>query len=167
MEINVTKTKFEAPCECCLSENRGEVFSATFIGVQQGLSKNLNLFRCDGCTTTRAQRAKQPGKHYTEVRCCCKPQKLLGWVEGKFRIGERWNQAVADGIVFDDATEMTGKLTSTCVSLEAAEMYLRSPYSRIIKRSVALKAEGVDIAVLRRMTGFIERQPYMTEPGGF
>jgi len=99
----------------------------------------------------------------TEVRCCCTPKKLLGWLdvpdellfEGNtisFRIPPRCYQPIGAALVFERAINVR-----LPVAMFRAGMPLEFAYG-IPDQHLALKSEETPIDLLRRVPGFVENQ---------
>lgn len=96
-----------------------------------------------------------------EVRCCCVPKKLLGWLEApeelvfegsvlSFRIPPRCFQPVGQPLVFERAIDVRLPVAM----FEAG--YLGQLLSGGGERHLALKSEETPIELLRRVPGFVE-----------
>ena len=95
-----------------------------------------------------------------EVRCCCQPQKLLGWIDGLPADAKTVVLSV-DGEVqrleLPVATFAARIEISPELELMAAPEIVADLYEECRRQSGrAIKAEGVPIETLRRVRGFIE-----------
>lgn len=100
-----------------------------------------------------------------EVRCCCQPQKLLGYMEVDEKLVRRGGVVIFERreripFVMDPRTIITSLPTPN--RLER----LRLPIEEFVDRSVApearhlaLKAEGLSLEDLRRWSQFREARP--------
>lgn len=88
-----------------------------------------------------------------EVRCCCIPQKLLGYLHAPNNVSE-WRWAVKQSMPWTrilHADQMTTPITH--IKLPIALIYLGE------RCYPAIKAEGVEIDTLRNIVGFEEAMP--------
>lgn len=98
-----------------------------------------------------------------EVRCCCVPQKLLGWVdvpEARLRAGQflPFVLRVPIPTSFGKQPERE-ESNAACVRLEMAFYNVRDVDSDDFgATSIALKSGELPIETLRRIPGFIENK---------
>ena len=93
-----------------------------------------------------------------EVRCCCMPTKLLGWLEAPddadsvvFAKAEPWNQRDASLFVEHITLPVaTIRLQIDPFDWVEKDGVMMPPY----KEYKAIKAEGVDIEILKKIPGF-------------
>lgn len=81
-----------------------------------------------------------------EVRCCCAPQKLLGWIE--------WPDSMR---IARFALVSPLGTTTWRASIESVELVL-ADYAEDGRAYKAVKADGVPIEKLRRIPGFVENK---------
>jgi len=98
-----------------------------------------------------------------EVRCCCQPNKLLGWLYADADRDVVLSRLVSPSPVplMTDANSRVPIVPERChqITMEIATIALGEgfqPYR-------AIKAEGVPIETLRRIPGFIEYHGGQTE----
>jgi hypothetical protein len=85
-----------------------------------------------------------------EVRCCCQPQKLLGWLDIPLPASAcRITLPIPMKPVFHDAYPATRALGELTLAIEQFAPEGRAPY-------LAAKAEGVSIETLRLVSRFRE-----------
>lgn len=85
-----------------------------------------------------------------EVRCCCTPQKLLGWLEAPEGVRE-WNWPLSEPMPWNRITQLDQMtLPVNRISLPIAPIFING------RQYLAVKAEGVEIETLRNVVGFIE-----------
>lgn len=95
-----------------------------------------------------------------EVRCCCQPQKLLGWVEvPRAKLYEGHHVRL---LVTPDPRALLAVGASPAPEI-AGFAFLSLPIARIATPEnsrgwLAVKAEGVPLSTLRRVAGFIENR---------
>lgn len=95
-----------------------------------------------------------------EVRCCCTPRKLLGWIDVPDRSLAPYIRfcplpapSVADFVRAENVMR-----SGDVVTLSVAQ-YEYAPDRRTTRPYFALKAEGVPIETLRLLRGFEEAPP--------
>lgn len=99
-----------------------------------------------------------------EVRCCCQPQKLLGWLEAPER-ATTVSYMIRRALILDDeANAIDGPAAIEHIELPITEIYFGSICDLESKRYRAIKAEGTPIETLRRIPGFIEAEPPDFQP---
>lgn len=88
-----------------------------------------------------------------EVRCCCVPQKLMGWLHWPNRAQTVMNFTLLNRVPFAP-DERAAPLNSRTefVTLKISHYY----YPESGRYHEAIKAEGVPIEKLRRIRGFVE-----------
>ena len=94
-----------------------------------------------------------------EVRCCCDPNKLLGYIDHPKlqRLGDKWNFAVADRREGDDS--FLARMSYTQITLSVDRVGF--PNGRIVE---AVKNNDYPLAVLRLVPGFEELEPLEFKP---
>lgn len=91
-----------------------------------------------------------------EVRCCCQPKKLLGYVEvpeDAVRSGNTYMfpvRAVVEHLIPNDSLAV---IKTEVVNLPIAELFTNGG------RRLAFKSEETPIETLRRIPGFVEATP--------
>lgn len=104
-----------------------------------------------------------------EVRCCCRPEKLLGWLPVRDR--DAWNGARVHfpvQQVFDYrgslATfeglrpELFERLTPPAITLTVGCLH-GSRAGRALRAHLAFRSDETPLAVLRLVPGFVEHHP--------
>lgn len=105
--------------------------------------------------------------HLVEVRCCCQPQKLLGYLpvpSAKVEVGQRVTFMISPERVRVEELVLAGgrslpvsvtRIPAEVITLLIAEFGpVLGPDGRGYR--CALKAEGVPLEQLRRIHGFVE-----------
>lgn len=101
-----------------------------------------------------------------EVRCCCQPQKLLGWIDVPDRqvvMGQAlrlpYRRPIYEGI--SPTAAMPPRMTSAADEVVThLQLYVGRIASPERPRGyLAVKAEGVPIETLRQIVGFKEAAP--------
>lgn len=96
------------------------------------------------------------GVKYVDVRCCCEPGKLLGYlpVNARFQIvpGARYSWALTR----PPATRWQPLERSTVDTLTLEVVPLITPFYPNVQIDLAFKSDDTPIETLRRVDGFIE-----------
>ena len=89
-----------------------------------------------------------------EVRCCCVPNKLLGWLDWPERAGEVWRFNLLSEIPKMPIEEMPIEIPNETVILTVARY--QEPVTG--RRYLAIKSEDVPLERLRKIPGFVENR---------
>jgi len=94
-----------------------------------------------------------------EVRCCCRPEKLLGWLpvdEARIFVGSRVKFLIAPARTFKElGLESVSGFEVEVLTLPILEAVMPGE----LVGHPALKSEETPIEVLRRIPGFVENKP--------
>jgi len=97
---------------------------------------------------------------HVEVRCCCRPTELLGWLPVDARItiapGVRARWPLAPERRPDVGTEIATQ-GFTVLELELARWIQQFPAEGDVINGIAFRSDDTPLTVLRRVVGFIER----------
>jgi hypothetical protein len=102
---------------------------------------------------------------FLEIRCCCEPAKLLGWI--RVPDLERWRREGA--VTFLLQPERGDRLADQVEAIFAPRTTLRlelatwSDSRRGIRDRLAFRSDDTPLETLRRIPGFIELQPRLAE----
>lgn len=93
-------------------------------------------------------------RYSVEVRCCCTPKKLLGWIDISRppRMGEVWAFPTNLPIGYRPNYMSEDKIEVISLQLEG----YNSIENKKLIRGIAFKSEETPIETLRRITGFRE-----------
>jgi len=93
-----------------------------------------------------------------EVRCCCRPEKLLGWLpvdEARIFVGSRVKFLIAPARTFKEL----GLEGVAGFEVEVLTLPILWAIMPLEENRLALKSEDTPVEVLRRISGFVENKP--------
>jgi len=89
-----------------------------------------------------------------EVRCCCDPMKLMGWIPVPYE-GQNIPRSIRIPLLMERARPIAGLATQNSDIVMLVERFAYGEAAR----ALAFKADGIPVETLRRIQGFVEATP--------